>query len=249
MPEEPVYSFSPNGKHIAAGLSDCTVQLQNIETGELDGASKPLFVHKEAYKNKIHSITFSADGKYIIICSEYGIRLCQWKSETREVTLLSQADPGVILATAISPDNKYIIVASYDIIQLYTIETDRSNLLLVSRLGGYRDRVNSVSDGKYIASGSGDRTIRIYHNNLADRTCHDSDFRRAQTTFLHHYPIGSVVMGLINSDEGWLQYPSGELLLWVRPDLHLGLYFPSVVHVIGADSIKIELSKFVHGTE
>ena len=55
--------------------------------------------------------------------------------------------------------------------------------------------------------------------------------------------------GLTDSDEGWLQYPSGELLLWVRPELHLGLYFPGVVHVIGVDSIKIELSKFVHGTE
>ena len=51
------------------------------------------------------------------------------------------------------------------------------------------------------------------------------------------------------SDQGWLQYPSGELLLWVRPELHLGLFFPGVAQVIGADTIKIELSKFVHGTE
>ena len=51
------------------------------------------------------------------------------------------------------------------------------------------------------------------------------------------------------SDQGWLQYPSGELLRWVRPELHLGLFFPGVAQVIGADTIKIELSKFVHGTE
>ena len=54
---------------------------------------------------------------------------------------------------------------------------------------------------------------------------------------------------VFSDDEGWLQRPSGELLLWVRPELHLGLYLPGVVHVIGADSIKIDLSKFVHGTE
>ena len=43
MPEASVYSFSPNGKHVAAGLSDGTVQLWNIETGELEVVSKPLF--------------------------------------------------------------------------------------------------------------------------------------------------------------------------------------------------------------
>ena len=92
-------------------------------------------------------------------------------------------------------------------------------------------------------TGSEDRTIRIYHNNVADRTCHD--LGPVQPTFLHQYPIGSVV----DPDGGWLQYPSGELLLWVRPELRLGLYFPGAFHVIGADSIKVELSEFVHGTE
>ena len=57
--------------------------------------------------------------------------------------------------------------------------------------------------------------------------------------------------GQVNSldDEGWLQRPSGELLLWVPPEWHLRLHLPGVVHVVGADSIKIDLSKFVHGTE
>ena len=261
MPKELVYSFSPNGKHIATGLSDGTIQLQNIETGELEATFKPLFrVHEEAHKdlNMVQCITFSADGKYIAICSDNGeIRLCQWKSETREVALLLQGRLRGIIGSAvtISPDKKYIIFGSYHTIQLCTIETDRPALPLESNLkslGGHRGFVHSVSfspDGKYIASSSDDRTIRIYHNNVANRTCHD--LRPAQPTFLHqYYPIGSIVPGPPDSDsEGWLVCSSGELLLWVRPELHLGLYLPGVVHVIGADSIKIEVSRFVHGTE
>ena len=255
----PKGSFSPDGKYIAAGFSDGTVQLRSIETGELEAAFKPLFGVPEAEDedlNMVRYITFSADGKYIVIFSYNNeIQLCQWKDETGGVALLSQGDltRGITGTAAISPDNKYMIVGSYGTIQFCTIETDPpDSLALESPFGEYRGWVNSVSfspDGKYIASGSTDHTIRIYHNNLVDRTYHDSGVRPAQTTFLHQYPIGSVVTGLTRSDEGWLQYPSGELLLWVRPELHLGLYFPGIVHVIGADSIKIELSKFVHGTE
>ena len=261
MPTGPVYSFSPNGKHVATGLSDGTVQLWNIETGELEAAYKPLFgVHKEVHVNldMVWCITFSADGKHILICSrDKQIQLCQWKGETREVELLSRGRlPREFAGTAvtISPDKKCIIFGSYCTIQLCTIETDRPDSLALEsnwkHFGGHRGWANSVSfspDGKYIASGSDDRTIQIYHNSVADQTCHD--LRPAQPTFLHQYPIESVVTGPTDSDEGWLQYPSGELLLWVRPELHPGLYFPGVVHVIGADSIKIELRKFVHGTE
>ena len=265
MPKESVYSFSPNGKHVAAGLSDGTIQLWNIETGELEAAFKSLFgVHKEAHQSldMVQYITFSADGNYIAIFSRNNkIQLYQWKGETREVALLSRGHleaRGIIGAAEISPDNKYIIVGSYRTIQLCTIEMDRPDPLALESnlklLEGHRGSVNSVSfspDGKYIASGSNDCTIRIYHNNLADQTCHHSDrVRPAQTTFLHQYPIGSIVTALTDSHEGWLrQHPSDELLLWVRPELHFGLCFPGVVHVIGADSIKIELSKFVHGTE
>ena len=68
----------------------------------------------------------------------------------------------------------------------------------------------------------------------------------AQPAFLHQYPIGP--SSKLN-EEGWLHYPSSELLLWVRPELRLGLYLPGIVHVIGAHSVKIDLRKFVHGTE
>jgi WD40 repeat protein len=93
--------------------------------------------------------------------------------------------PIVGSAVTISPDKKYIIMifGSYRTIQLCTIETDRPELPLElnsKSLGGHRGFVRSVSfspDGKYIASSSSDHTIRIYHNNVANRTCHNLQVR------------------------------------------------------------------------
>ena len=162
---------------------------------------------------------------------------------------LSSLSVTLISAVAISPDIKFIVFSSYHAVRLWTIERDRPvSVANLKRLGGHRGHFATVlfsPDGKYFTSCSDDCTVRIY-NNAVDQTQHH-DLRATQATFLHQYPTGSVVTD--QDDEGWLQRPSGELLLWVRPELHLGLYFPGVIHVIGADSIKIDLSKFVHGTE
>ena len=144
--------FSPNGKYIAAGSYDGTIQLWNIQTGE--AASKQFEVDKDA---KINCIAFSADGKYVVACSsgEFGL----WKDETGEATLellfrgcLASAE---IIAVAISPDMKFIAFNSCRTV-LWAIQMDRLDSLADSkRLGGHQGCVASVSfspDGKYFAS-------------------------------------------------------------------------------------------------
>ena len=149
-----------------------------------------------------------------------------------------------------SPDGKHIMISDYIAVQLWIIKTDGPDSLVEPKyLGRHRPGLAPVSfspNQKYIASGSVDGTIRIYNNNPADQTWHHT---AAQPSFLHQYPIGSVVVSHKLVEEGWLQYPSGEILLWVRPELRSGLYLPGIVNVIGTHSVKIELRKFVHGTE
>jgi WD40 repeat protein len=52
-------AFSPDGKQIASGSEDKTIQLWNVETGAQIG--QPM----EGHHGPISSITFSPDGKQI----------------------------------------------------------------------------------------------------------------------------------------------------------------------------------------
>ena len=232
--------FSSDGKHIASRSLDGTIQLWDIEF-EMGQAVFKQFQPAYEYQDLIWcTIAFSPNGEYLVAGSQSGqVRL--WNVETGKAAWgPSEEHDGTISSVAFSPDGKHIACGSHRTIQLWTVETDGPGS---KPLEGHQDWVSCVSfspDGKYIASGSRDSTIRIYNHDSAKQIRHD--LRRPQTTtFLHQYLIGSVMTDSSTRREGWLQYPSSDLMLWVPPELHLGLYLPGVVHVIGVDGIKIEL--------
>ncbi|KAJ7107902.1 hypothetical protein C8R44DRAFT_714576 [Mycena epipterygia] len=50
--------------------------------------------------------------------------------------------------------------------------------------------------------------------------------------------------------DGWVLNSAGDLMFWVPPWLREGLYFPRSSIVICAEgTTKLDLSRFVHGTE
>ena len=53
-------AYSPNGRHIASGSDDCTVQILDAETGDL--VAGPMEGHTEC----IASVAYSPDGRHIV---------------------------------------------------------------------------------------------------------------------------------------------------------------------------------------
>ncbi|KAJ7613615.1 hypothetical protein DFH06DRAFT_1063805 [Mycena polygramma] len=55
---------------------------------------------------------------------------------------------------------------------------------------------------------------------------------------------------VFDTDSGWIKDTAGALTLWIPPWLREGLYLPHNVLVIAArGTTKLNLSRFVHGTE
>ncbi|KAJ7828163.1 hypothetical protein B0H14DRAFT_2194692, partial [Mycena olivaceomarginata] len=53
-----------------------------------------------------------------------------------------------------------------------------------------------------------------------------------------------------NSNNGWVANATGELMFWLPPWLREGMYVPHTKPVIRTGgTTKLDLSRFVHGTE
>jgi WD40 repeat protein len=122
--------------------------------------SKPEVYVQFGHNNKITSISFSKDGKYIATGSEdRTIKL--WDILTgREIrTILGHSDK--INSILFSPDSRYIASASSDnTIKIFEIETGLEYMTLT----GHSREVNSISfspDGRYLASSGSDAKIKL----------------------------------------------------------------------------------------
>ena len=147
--------WSPDGKRIASGSNDNTVQVWNATDGS------HVFIY-EGHSSNICSVAWSPDGKRIASGSNDNT-VQVWDATDGSHVFTYKGHTNTVSSVAWSPDGKRIASASNDQTAQVWNATDGSHV------STYRDHSSSVCsvawspDGKCIASASEDTTVQVWN--------------------------------------------------------------------------------------
>jgi len=144
-----ILAISPNSHNFVLGYYSSegyNLQLGDAQTGEMVQILNALH-------NKVKAISFSLDGKFIVLSSQDG-RLQIWDSQGSEIIGLD----GLTSGAEISPDGRTIVLGSHEVIQVW----DMDGRKLRHTLRGHTQDVKMLvmsSDGNTVISSSEDGII------------------------------------------------------------------------------------------
>lgn len=148
-------AFSPDGKVLASGSQDKTIQLWDISTRS---HLKTLTGHEEG----VTAVVYSPDGSTLVSGSQDGtIRL--WHAHTGDLMLPPIEEAGQVTSLAYSPDGNLLASGSGDAnaVHVWNAQTGKR----LQTFTGHTQSVNAVvfsPDGETLASVSEDGTILLW---------------------------------------------------------------------------------------
>ena len=153
-------AISRDGKYLVSGSNYCTVRLWDIETGQI------IYLFK-GHKQRVKCVQFNDDGKQIITGSADST-LKVWNLETGVClkTIRTSLNPKTVLnAVALNFKENQIATGSTSVqgtVKCWDLQTGE----MIDAVNAAFSGINSLaisSDGKVLVSGSGGKTIKIWH--------------------------------------------------------------------------------------
>lgn len=164
-PAVTVVSFSPDGRHVAAGMvlndGSPSLRLWNAASGKLlRSFQMPPRAHHYTDGDGVSAIAYSPDGRFLISGNDYSTALLMWDTSGGMLVRTFEGHSHGIAAVAFTPDGRKAISASYDgTIKIWRIES--GELLVTLAEGKDGNWVALTPEGFFASSKDGAALLNV----------------------------------------------------------------------------------------